>query len=420
MDRLADLGGGVAILAGNPGAREPSEDVADSGLAGFVSVGPGDDAAVDDTAHSRDLPQHVGAHDVAGGRPHDRDHSAGFDSACRGRRDVGVDVADRDGDPFGQSGPHGGLGGERACARAELGDGLVELVGDERREPGGEGGEELGRGVFAVLQDALVTGRTGVPDVASAQLPDDPVRCLDPPLHGVVDLGVLLEDLQRLRELPLRGDQSAVAGEPRLAAVRGEGVDAVGLALRGMVLPQLHIGVRPIGEAGDLVERGAVGERGHHRACREIGSDAHDAIQRDAGVAQGGRHRGAQHVPVVVGDLEGPGVTESYGAAGQRRLQHTVPVLVHGGAEFGPVGHAHDDGSPRQSAEIDSDGVGLVIGRRHVRSPVARVVLARTTSSGAIRRAGPSVPSIAARRISMARRPTSVKSCRIVVSGGMR
>ena len=62
------------------------------------------------------MPGHLGelvaVHHVAGRGAHDRDHLAGLDG-LRGRGgDVGVDVADRDGDALGQAGPGGGLGGQ--------------------------------------------------------------------------------------------------------------------------------------------------------------------------------------------------------------------------------------------------------------------------------------------------------------------
>jgi hypothetical protein len=77
---------------------------------------------------------------------------------------------------------------------------------------------------------------------------------------AVVQVGVLLEQLEALGELPLGGDLAAVARQPRLAARRGEGVDAVGVGLGGVVLPQLDVGVRPAGEVRQLAQGCAVGE----------------------------------------------------------------------------------------------------------------------------------------------------------------
>ena len=83
-------------------------------------------------------------------------------------------------------------------------------------------------------------------------------------------LGVLLEHLQRLGELPLGGDPAAVARQPRLAALLGERVDAVGLPLRGVVLPQLHVRVRAPLEAVDAAQRRAVAQHRHRRRRGEV------------------------------------------------------------------------------------------------------------------------------------------------------
>ena len=98
-------------------------------------------------------------------------------------------------------------------------------------------------------------------------------------VHAVVDLGILLEQLQALRELPLARDQAAVARQPALAALGRERVDAVGLRLGGVVLPELHVGVRAVGELVELAERGAVGGDGEDGAGGEVGADA-DHLRR--------------------------------------------------------------------------------------------------------------------------------------------
>ena len=189
-----------------------------------------------------------------------------------GRGDVRVDVADRDGDALGQTGPGGGLGGQRAGAGAEVADLVRDLRLGEVGEVGVERGEELAARVGAVLEDALVAGGAGVADVAAAELPDDPVGGLDPVVGRGVELGVLFEQLQALGELPLARDEAAVAGQPRLAALAARLVDAVGLALGGVVLPELDVGVRAVGELGQLAERRAVGGGRQQGAGREVGA----------------------------------------------------------------------------------------------------------------------------------------------------
>ena len=166
---------------------------------------------------------------------------------------------------------------------------------------------EVVRGrVVAVLVDPLVAGGAGVARLHAAQLPDDPVGRLDPPLGAPVDVRVLLEQLQRLGELPLRGDPPAVAADPGLAARVGEGVDPVGLRLGGVVLPQLRPGVRAVAQLGELAQRRAVAQDGQHGAGGEVGADADDVGGVDAGVAHRLPDRGAEHGAPVLRVLQRP------------------------------------------------------------------------------------------------------------------
>ena len=164
-------------------------------------------------------------------------------------------------------------GGEAPGPGPERADRVLELVDDEALEGRVQRGEEVGRRVGAVLERPLEPGRAGVADVGAAQLPHDPVGGLDPVVHPLVELGVLLEQLQALGQLPLRRELAAVAGDPRLAALVGQRVQPVGVALGGVVLPELHVGVGPVGVLGQLAQRGAVGQHRQHRAGREVGAD---------------------------------------------------------------------------------------------------------------------------------------------------
>ena len=146
--------------------------------------------------------------------------------------------------------------------------------------------------------------------------------------HRRVDRRRLLQDLQALGELPLRGDQAAVAGQPGLVALLGQLVDPVGLRLRGVVAPELDVGVRFVGELGQLAQRGAVGRGGHHRAGGEVGADAHHLRRVGARGGQRGGHGGAQHLQVVRGHLQRPVRGQLAAAAGQPAVDHAVGVVA--------------------------------------------------------------------------------------------
>ncbi|GAA1278842.1 hypothetical protein GCM10009677_36520 [Sphaerisporangium rubeum] len=235
---------------------------------------------------------------------------------------------------------------------------MAEFAG-EVGEAGVERGQELGGGVAAVLVHPLVAGGADVAGLDAGELPDDPVGGLDPAVGQAVDLRVLLQHLQALGELPFGGDLAAVPGQPRLAALGGERVDAVGVRLRGVVLPQFGPRVRPVGV--DLAERRAVRGGRQHGAGGEVRADADHLGRRDAGDREGLRHRVAQDVAPVLGGLQGPVGPEPHIGAGQPVLDHPVCVLVHGAPQFGPVGHPHDHRAPRQGAEIDADDVRLAV-----------------------------------------------------------
>ena len=230
--------------------------------------------------------------------------------------------------------------GEAAGAVAEPPDRVVELELREAGEVGVQGALEVGRRVGAVLPDALVPGGAGVADVLAAELPDDPVGRLDPVVHALVDLRVLFEQLQRLGVLPLARDRPSVPGEPRLAALGGDGVDPVGLRLGGVVLPQLDVGVPAVAELGQLAQRRTVGQHRQRRRRREVRGDADHVARVDARFGDGRRYRGAQHVAIVVGVLQRPLRRQRGSRRRQLAVHHGVAVLVDGRPEHRAVADA--------------------------------------------------------------------------------
>ena len=295
---------------------------------------------------------------MAGGGAHDGDHLARLHGGRRGRRHMGVDVADADRDALGQPRPRGGLGAQPSGPRPQLADGVLQLVGDEAGEVRVQRREVLGSGVDAVLELALVTGGAGVAQVGAAQLPHDPVRGLDPALGAAVDLRVLLQHLQRLGELPLRGDLAAVPLDPRLLALGGECRDPVGVGLGGVVLPQFDVGVRAAGVLGEFAQGGAVGEHREDRAGREVRADADHLLRPHARLRERLGHGVAQHVDVVGGHLQGP-VGRQRGTVGQLPVEDGVRVRVLRRAQLRAVPDPYHHGPPGQRAVVDSHDAGF-------------------------------------------------------------
>jgi hypothetical protein len=126
---------------------------------------------------------------------------------------MGVDVASSNGYAGRQTGPLRGLRGQssgRCAQRQQVVGKLVREVGEGRVE-----GRQVLPGRVTVLgPDPLVAGRADVAGLGAGQLPDDPVGGLDPAVGPRVELGVLLQELETLGELPLGGDLAAVPVEP--------------------------------------------------------------------------------------------------------------------------------------------------------------------------------------------------------------
>ena len=160
---------------------------------------------------------------------------------------MGVDVADCDGVPSGSPVSAAASYGEPSRRVAELADLGGELLLGEAGEGRVQRRQEVAVGVAAVLVDALVAGGAGVADVATVSCQMIQSAASTKWSIAGVELGVLLEQLEPLRELPLARDQAAVAADPGLPPRVRELVDAVGLRLGGVVLPELDVGVRPLG-----------------------------------------------------------------------------------------------------------------------------------------------------------------------------
>ena len=267
--------------------------------------------------------------------------------------------------PAGQSGPGRRLGGQPSGEPTERRDRSLELVEGEAPELGGDRRQVRLGGVGPVLPRGLEPGGAGVPDVGAAELPDDPVGRLDPVVHPVVELGILLEQLQALGERPLGRELAAVPSDPRLAPFVRDAVEPVGVRLGGVVLPQLHVGVRAIGVLGQLAERGAVGEHREHGAGGEVGADPDDLLGRDPGGPDRTGHRLGEGVDVVARHLEGPVGRQRHPGLGQGGVHDTVPVLGHGGGQLGSVGHPHHHGAGRERPQVHPDDDDVVAPRRH-------------------------------------------------------
>ena len=259
--------GGLVVARRHGVLDEPAEDVADARLAGLVADEPGQDPVLDRAAHAgHDLLGRAEDH-VADRRAHDHDHPPRAGDRRRRDRDVGIDVADGHRRAGPQAGPRGRLLGQATGALADGSDVARQLGVDDVAQPRVERGEVVGVGEAVALRPhRLVAGGAGVAGLDPGEPPDDPVGRLDEAVGGGVRVGRLVEDLEDLGEEPLRRDLAAIAVEPGLAGRPGGVVDAVGLGLGGVVLPELDPGVR-VGPPAPGPRTAACRRRGSAASC---------------------------------------------------------------------------------------------------------------------------------------------------------
>ncbi len=182
---------------------------------------------------------------MADARAHDHDHRPGLGHGRRRAETWASTLATATAVPGGGPSSAAASLGQPAGAAAERQDRPRHLLVDDVLEPRVERGEVGAVGEPIPLRPhRLVAGGAAVARLDAGELPDDPVGGLDQPVGAGVDLGRLVQDLERLGEEPLGRDLAAVAREPRLAARRRHRRDAFGLRLRRVVLPELHPRVR--------------------------------------------------------------------------------------------------------------------------------------------------------------------------------
>ena len=87
----------------------------------------------------------------------------------------------------------------------------------------------------------------------------------------------------------------------------------------------------------------------------------------DAGVGDRAADRRAHRLDVVLRVLQRPVRRQRLAGDRQLAVDHAVAVGVHGRADLGAVGDAHDHGPGRQRPEVDADDV--LVGARRGHQP---------------------------------------------------
>ena len=191
--------------------------------------------------------------------------------------------------------------------------------------------------------------------VAADELPDEPVARFEPDFGGVVDDRSVLERFEHFGEEPFEADGAAVAFEQRLVALAGDGVDAVGLGDRAVVLPQLGPGERPLGVFRHEAERRAVGERREHRAAGEVDADADDFVGRDAGGLECFAHCLGGAVEPIVRMLQRVVRRQFFLGGGREGIDDLAVRIGHDGGRAFVAREIDQERADRFGAEVDAE-----------------------------------------------------------------
>ena len=183
----------LPVRGRHTGVNNPSKMVAHTRLPRLVAKEARHNAVLNHAAHSRHLQLLAAHHHVAGRSADNRQHLSGPVDAYRRHTDMRVHVAHRYRRPHRQAqlGRHGrakpaGTAAERRNHRAELFLHHMLHARVQRLK-------KVRRGVARTLvPKLLVTGSAGIAALLPGQLPHNPIRRLNPAVHGLINLRRLL------------------------------------------------------------------------------------------------------------------------------------------------------------------------------------------------------------------------------------
>ena len=344
-------------LAGHP--AQPVERITHRRLSGFVAVVAGENSILHHARYTGDAALHVTVEHVAGTGAHDQHERARFRRARAGHTGVRVDDGRAD---------------RRACAQAEL---LRHRAGesarrDARREQASghfvfhdprelwmhRVQKLLGRITLRRAPHSFVTRLTGRARQrfggTAHELPDEPVTRFEPDLRCVVGAWCEFECLQHFGEEPFQPDAAAVALEKTFPAFARHGVDAVGLRLRAVMLPQLRPSERFGRERLEQTQRRAVPLRRQHGATREIHAHAEHILAANLGLTQRSPRGFRRRLHPVERMLERVVWRKFLLRSGQCLGDLSVRILRDDGGPFPPA-QIHEDGADRLRAEVEAE-----------------------------------------------------------------
>ena len=192
------------------------------------------------------------------------------------------------------------------------------------------------------------------------ELPDEPVARFDEQVGRFVDLGRMVQRLERLGEEPFEPDRSAVAGEPRFLAVTGDFVDAQRLGLGAVMFPQLRPRERLPLERFDHAKRRAVRLGREHRATGEIHADADDVGHVDLALLDRGFARDRETIEPILRMLQRI-ISGQLPAAGWKRvIDHAMRIIGRRLSGDATVFDVNDEHANRFGAIVEAECVAVI------------------------------------------------------------
>ena len=354
---LALFPGRLSILLGHAVVHKPVEVVAHAALAGLVAQQPLNHAIFHHAAHAGHGVLLVGDDDVTGRGAHNHQHAAGLGGTGGGQGHMSVHVGHRHGGTRQKARDLRALGGDFSSLCADGIDMGGKLVLHQIFQPGIQRPEEIPGGIaLGLAPHGLVTRHAGVAGFHAGKLHDHPVSRLHEAVHRVVQRRVFVQHLPDFGHHPFRGSLSPVSGQEFLPPLLRNAVQAVGLVLGGVVLPELDPGVGIVGVFLLQAQGRARRVHRHHGAGSKIDAHADNVFRGNPGLLHGLRDDIIQTVQIILGMLQGPVGLQPL--AGGQIFVHYAVRIVHGGVGQLPAGaHFRHQGSGGQRAEIDADGI---------------------------------------------------------------
>ncbi len=131
----------------------------------------------------------------------------------------------------------------------------------------------------------------------------------------------------------------------------------VGFGLGGVVLPELHPGMRAVAELGQVAQRRAICFHWQHGAGGEIDADADDIRGVDPRFAQHLRHCVLEGAEVILRVLQRPIGLQPQAAIRELLINHPVGIGIHRCAHLPPAGDIDQHCPPALCSKIHTDRI---------------------------------------------------------------